>query len=131
MSATPATLGILNIGQISINVQDLQRATAFYRDVLALPLLFTAPNLAFFDCGGVRLMLGRAETPQFDHPSSILYFRVPDINAAHRQLLELGVKIEAPPRLIAPMSTYDLWMMGFRDTEGNIMELMSEVPRVA
>ena len=76
-----------------------------------------------------RLMLGPAETPELDHPSSILYFRVKDINAAHQLLLERRVQIVAPPRLIAPMPTYDLWMMGFRDTEGNIMELMSEVPR--
>jgi methylmalonyl-CoA/ethylmalonyl-CoA epimerase len=129
MSAAPASLGIMNIGQISIIVQDLQRATAFYRDVLGLPLLFTAPNLAFFDCGGVRLMLGRAETQELEHPSSILYFRVPDLNSAHRRLVELGVQIFAPPRLIAPMSTYDLWMSAFRDTEGNIHQLMSEVPR--
>src|ERR1700675_1101209 len=129
MSATPASLGIVNIGQICIIVQDLQRATAFYRDILGLPLLFTAGTLAFFDCGGVRLMLGPAETPELDHPSSILYFRVPEINAAHQFLLERRVQIMAPPRLIAPMPTYDLWMMGFRDTEGNIMELMSEVPR--
>ncbi len=130
MSAASSNLGIQNIGQISIIVHDLERATAFYRDTLGLPLLFTVPNLAFFDCGGVRLMLGPAETPELDHPSSILYFRVSDINAAHRQLLELGAKIEAPPRLIVPMPSYDLWMMGFRDTEGNIMELMAEVPRV-
>jgi methylmalonyl-CoA/ethylmalonyl-CoA epimerase len=129
MSTTPSRLGIKNIGQISVIVHDLARATAFYRDTLGLPLLFTAGNLAFFDCGGVRLMLGAAETPDLDHPGSILYFRVPDINAAHQRLLELGAKIEAPPRLIAPMPTHDLWMMGFRDTEGNIMELMSEVPR--
>ena len=83
MSAATATLGIQNIGQISIIVHDLPRATRFYRDMLGLPLLFTAPNLAFFDCGGVRLMLGPAETPELDHPSSILYFRVPDLNAAH------------------------------------------------
>ena len=129
MSATPATLGILNIGQISINVQDLQRATAFYRDVLGLPLLFTVPNLAFFDCGGVRLMLGRAESPDFDHPSSILYFRVPDLNAAYQRLVERGAKIFAPPRLIAPMPTHDLWMAAFYDSEGNVHQLMSEVPR--
>jgi len=129
MSATPARLGILNIGQISINVQDLQRATAFYRDVLGLPLLFTVPNLAFFDCGGVRLMLSRAETPQFDHPSSILYFRVADLHAAYQRLVELGAKIFAPPRLIAPMPTHDLWMAAFYDSEGNIHQLMSEVPR--
>lgn len=129
MSTAAANLGIQNIGQISIIVHDLSRATAFYRDTLGLTLLFTAGNMAFFDCGGVRLMLGPASAPELDHPSSILYFRVPDINAAHRRLQELGVKIEAPPRLIAPMRTYDLWMLAFRDPEGNIMELMSEVPR--
>src|SRR5438046_8180863 len=64
MSGTPANLGITNIGQISIIVHDLERATGFYRDALGLPLLFTAGNLAFFDCGGVRLMLGPAETPE-------------------------------------------------------------------
>jgi predicted enzyme related to lactoylglutathione lyase len=134
MSATATNLGmkdmgISSIGQISIIAHDTSRATAFYREVLGLPLLFTAGNMAFFDCGGVRLMLGPASSPELDHPSSILYFRVPDINAAHRRLVELGVKIEAPPRLIAPMKTYDLWMVGFRDSEGNIMQLMSEVPR--
>jgi len=131
MSAASTNLGIKNIGQISIIVRDLERATAFYRDMLGLPLLFTAGNLAFFDCGGVRLMLGPAETPELDHPSSILYFRVPDINTAHQRLVERGVEIEAPPRLIAPMPTYDLWMSGFRDSEGNLLELMSEVPRPA
>ena len=131
MGAAPVKVGITGLGQISIIVHDLGRATAFYRDALGLPLLFTAGNLAFFDCGGVRLMLGPAETPELDHPSSILYFRVPEINAAYRRLLEAGVQIEAPPRLIAPMPTHDLWMAGFRDSEGNIMQLMSEVPRTA
>jgi methylmalonyl-CoA/ethylmalonyl-CoA epimerase len=129
MSTASSNLGIKNIGQISIIVHDLQRATAFYRDTLGLPLLFTAPNLAFFDCGGVRLMLGPAETPELDHPSSILYFRVPDLTTAHQRLVDMGVQIVAPPRLIAPMPTYDLWMSAFRDSEGNIHQLMSEVPR--
>ena len=129
MSNAPARLGITSIGQIAINVHDLERATAFYRDVLGLPLLFTVPNLAFFDCAGVRLMLSRAESPEFDHPSSILYFRVPDMDAAYQKLVERGAQIYAPPRLIAPMPTYDLWMAAFRDTEGNIHQLMSEVSR--
>jgi methylmalonyl-CoA/ethylmalonyl-CoA epimerase len=128
-STATANLGIKNIGQISIIVHDLPRAIAFYRDTLSLPLLFTAGNLGFFDCGGVRLMLGPAETPELDHPGSILYFRVPDLNAAHQSLVDLGVPIVAPPRLIAPMPTYDLWMSAFRDSEGNIHQLMSEVPR--
>jgi predicted enzyme related to lactoylglutathione lyase len=135
MNATAANAGMANpiaidgLGQISIIAHDLPRATAFYRDVLGLPLLFTAGGMAFFDCGGVRLMLGPASAPELDHPSSILYFRVPDVHAAHRHLVAMGVKIEAPPRLIAHMQTYDLWMVGFRDSEDNIMQLMSEVPR--
>ena len=131
MSPSTTNLGITNIGQISIIVKDVERATAFYRDVLGLPLLFTVPGMAFFDCGGVRLMLGTPSSPEYDHPSSILYFRVPDINAGHRRLVEHGVDIVAPPRLIAPMPTHDLWMTAFRDGEGNIHQLMSEVPRPA
>ena len=135
MNATAANAGTGNpiaidgLGQISIIAHDLPRATAFYRDVLGLPLLFTAEGMAFFGCGGVRLMLGPASAPELDHPSSILYFRVPDVPAAHRHLVRMGVPIEAPPRLIARMQTYDLWMVGFRDSEDNIMQLMSEVPR--
>ena len=137
MNATAANAGTGNpiaidgLGQISIIAHDLPRATAFYRDVLGLPLLFTAEGMAFFDCRGVRLMLGPASAPELDHPSSILYFRVPDVHAAHRHLVAMGVKIEAPPRLIARMPTYDLWMVGFRDSEDNIMQLMSEVPRAS
>ena len=131
MSASPATVGIKNIGQISIIVHDLPRATAFYRDILGLPFLFAAGNMAFFDCGGVRLMLGLPETPELDHLSSILYFRVADLDASHQRLIDMGVPIVAPPRLIAPMPTYDLWMSAFKDSEGNVHQLMSEVPRVA
>jgi len=128
--AAAAQLGISRIGQIAINVHDLDRATAFYRDTLGLPFLFSAGNLTFFDCRGVRLMLSRPERPDLDHPSSILYFVVPDIKAAHRQLLDQGVKFEGEPQLIARMPDHDLWLVGFRDSEQNILELMSEVPRV-
>jgi methylmalonyl-CoA/ethylmalonyl-CoA epimerase len=131
MSTATETLGIRNIGQISIIVKDVERATAFYRDVLGLSLLFTVPGMAFFDCGGVRLMLGTASSPEYDHPSSIFYFRVPDIQAGYQRLIKHGVDIVAPPRLIAPMPAHDLWMTAFRDGEGNIHQLMSEVPRTA
>ena len=131
MCAATGNLGITNIGQISIIVKDVERATAFYRDVLGLPLLFTVPSMAFFDCGGVRLMLGTASSPEYDHPSSIFYFRVPDVQAGYQRLVEHSVEIVAPPRLIAPMPTHDLWMTAFKDSEGNIHQLMSEVPRTA
>ena len=99
--------------------------------MLGLPLLFTVPSMAFFDCGGVRLMLGTPSSPEYDHPSSIFYFRVPDIQAGYQRLVEHGAEIVAPPRLIAPMPAHDLWMTAFKDGEGNIHQLMSEVPRTA
>jgi methylmalonyl-CoA/ethylmalonyl-CoA epimerase len=124
-------IGISRIGQIAIKAHDLDRATAFYRDKLGLPLLFAAGKLAFFDCGGVRLMLDVAEKPEFDHLSSILYFSVPDIAAAHRQMLASGVRFEDEPHVIAKMPDHDLWMTFFRDSEQNLLALMSEVPRAA
>jgi len=122
-----AKVGITRLGQIAINVHDVERATTFYRDTLGLTLLFTAGALAFFDCGGVRLMLAGPEKPEFDHPSSILYFNVPDIVSAHRQLGDSGVKFEDEPHLIAKMPDHDLWMTFFRDSENNFLALMSEV----
>lgn len=131
MAAAIPHIGISRLGQIAINVQQLDRATAFYRDILGLPLMFTAGNLAFFDCGGVRLMLTLPEKPEFDHPGSILYFTVPDIVSAHRQMLERGVQFEDTPHLIARMPTHDLWMTFFRDPEKNLLALMCEMPQGA
>jgi predicted enzyme related to lactoylglutathione lyase len=106
----------------------VDRATVFYRDTLGLPLLFTAGGMAFFRCGEVRLMLARAEKPEFDHPSSVLYFTVPDITAAHRQMFASGTHFEGEPHMIAKMPTHDLWMAFFHDTEQNLLALMSEIP---
>jgi methylmalonyl-CoA/ethylmalonyl-CoA epimerase len=128
MSLTATGVGITRLGQIAINAKDVERAAAFYQDVLGLKLLFKVPpGLAFFDCGGVRLMLDRAEKPEFDHPSSVLYFAVPDIQAAYGKLKESRVHFEGEPHLIAKMPTHDLWMTFFRDSEGNMLALMSEV----
>src|SRR5580700_10605383 len=130
MNATATGIGITRLGQIAVNAKDVDRAAAFYQDQLGLKLLFKAPpGLAFFDCGGVRLMLSGAEKPEFDHPSSVLYFAVPDIQAAYLKLKEGGVHFEEDPHLIAKMPTHDLWLTSFRDTEGNLMALMSEVAR--
>jgi catechol 2,3-dioxygenase-like lactoylglutathione lyase family enzyme len=119
------------IGQIAINVHDVDRATAFYRDVLALPHLFRAGQLSFFDCGGVRLMLSPPEKPEFDHPASILYFQVGDIHVAFQRLKSANVKFEGEPHLVARVPTHELWMTFFHDTEGNLLALMSEVPNAA
>ncbi len=118
------------LGQIALVVHDLPAAIRFYRDVLGLDFLFEAPpHMAFFDCGGIRLMLSLPEDEQFDHPPSILYFRVDDIQSVHRLLREEGVVFIHEPRLVAPMPDHDLWMAFFRDMEGNPLALMSEVPR--
>ena len=126
---TPAMsdTGMRQIGQIAINWHDTNRAVEFYRDALGLKLLFTAGQLAFLDCGGVRLMLSPPEKPEFDHPSSILYFKVDDIQAAYDRLVHRGVKIEDQPHVVARMPDHDLWLAEFRDSEGNLMALMSEV----
>jgi methylmalonyl-CoA/ethylmalonyl-CoA epimerase len=122
-------LGITRLGQVAINAHDVERATAFYRDVLGLRFLFATGQLAFFDCGGVRLMLDKPENPEFVHPSSIVYFSVADIQAAHQRLRDAGVVIVAEPHIIAKMPDHDLWMSFFRDTEENVMALMSEASR--
>ncbi len=128
MAATATSLPT-SIGQIAVNVQELERAVAFYRDGLGLRLLFQVPGLAFFDCGGIRLMLSRAETPEFDHASSVLYFRVSDIAAAHAELGARGVRFRDQPHKIADMPDHELWMTFFDDGEGNLHALMAEVRR--
>lgn len=119
-------LGIDGILQIAVTVKDVPRAMAFYRDTLGLRMLFEAGELAFFDCGGVRLMLARAEQKELQHPS-VIYYRVPDIQRATAALKAKGVRFEDEPHIIARMPDHDLWLAAFRDSEDNLMALMSEV----
>ena len=119
------------IGQIAINAKDLPRATAFYRNTLGLPFLFEAPGLAFFQCGGVRLMLGGAETAEFDHAASVLYFDVDDIVAAHRSLRDSGVTFRDEPHAVHQAGDRALWMAFFDDTEGNLFAIMAWRPNPA
>jgi len=125
-----ANFGLSTIEQIAVNVHDLERATAFYRDQLGMKHLFSVPpNLAFFDCAGIRLMLSLPAKPEFDHPGSIIYFNVEDIQTACATLSERGVKIEEQPIFVADMGTYDLWLASFRDSENNLLALMCHVPK--
>ena len=130
--SNPIPIGptLSSIGQIFVNVKDLDRAIAFYRDTLGMKFLFQAPpNMAFFDCGGIRLMLGIADRPELDHPASIIYYKVADIEKVYQIFKARGVEFVIKPHLVAPMPTYDLWLADFRDSEGNLLALMSEVPR--
>jgi methylmalonyl-CoA/ethylmalonyl-CoA epimerase len=124
---THQTFGLAQIGQIAISVQDLERAVAFYRDKLGMQYLFTASNLAFFDCAGTRLMLSTPEPGQAHSGNSIIYFTVGDIDDAYRELAGRGVPFDDQPHIIANMGTYDLWMAFFRDSEHNLLGIMSEV----
>ncbi|RPI50636.1 MAG: VOC family protein [Acidobacteria bacterium] len=125
-----AATGLARIHQISMRARDIERAVRFYREILGLPLLFTAPpRLAFFNCDGVRLMLSTPE-PDFDHPGSVLYFAVDDINEAHAALASRGVEFRSLPHKIATLADREVWLADFEDSEGNVLALMSE-PRVA
>lgn len=124
---TTNAAGITRIGQVAITVRDVARARTFYRDVLELRHLFDAPpGMSFFDCGGVRLLLGEAEAGAEPHGASILYLDVPDIGASHRVLSERGAAFEAEPRKVADLGDRELWLAFFRDSERNMLALMSE-----
>lgn len=129
MTAIP-DFGLSTIEQIAVSAQDIDRAVDFYRDKLGMKHLFSVPpNLAFFDCDGIRLMLSLPAKPEFDHPGSIIYFKVADIQQAHATLVERGVQFEEAPIFVADMGTYDLWLASFRDSENNLLALMGHVPK--
>ncbi len=120
--------GLEIIGQIAIPVNDIDRAIAFYRDVLGMRFLFKAPpGLGFFDCGGVRLLLDLPAKKQAENYSSIIYYKVPDIQAAYQILASRGVVFEETPNLVAKMPDHELWMAFFRDPDANLLALMCEV----
>jgi predicted enzyme related to lactoylglutathione lyase len=117
-----------SIGQVAIPVQDVDRAIAFYRDVLGLRFLFSAPpGLAFFECGNVRLMLSKPEGTGAGS-SGVVYYRTTALQATCDELMARGATIQSPPRLIARMPDHQLWMGFVLDSEGNSIGLMEERP---
>jgi len=120
---------LTRIAQILVAVTDLPRAMAFYKDVLGLQFLFQAPpGLAFFMVGGVRLMLALPEPDNKDHHTSILYYETADIQGTAALLKSRGVAFESEPHKVANLGKVDLWLAFFRDSEGNPVALLSEVP---
>ena len=127
MTTVSTFQGFSRIGQIAVVVHDLARATAFYRDTLGMRFLFDAPpQMAFFDCGGIRVMLSLPEGAEFDHPGSIIYYTVDDIQAAAAVLESRGVAFDGPPHVVARLPHADLWMAFFRDPDRNVLAMMSE-----
>ena len=115
------------IGQIAHTVSDVPRAVAFYRDAVGLRLLFEAPpGLAFFDCGGVRLMLSQPEGDFKPGSGAVIYFRISDIERTQEALKKRGVPFVDDPHLIARMPDHELWMCFFRDPDGHTLALMEE-----
>lgn len=115
-----------SITQIAINVRDLARATAFYRDVLRLPFLFDAPDMAFFGCGDVRLMLALPSEPRFDHPASIIYYNVEDLDEAYSHCTANGGRSERAPHKVHEGEGFELWMAFLQDSEDNVLALVCQ-----
>jgi len=121
------TLSDARSGQSAVVCKDVARAREFYRDTLGLRQLFDAgPNLSFFDCGGVRLMLTTGENTDLQRMSSMLYYFVSDIEAVWRDLTKKGVQFPEEPHVIAKMPDHDLWLAAFTDSEGNMLGIMEE-----
>ena len=126
------SFGLSELGQIALTVGDLPRAVAFYRDALGMKFLFEAPpRMAFFDCGGIRLLLGEAPAAAAagGHSSSVLYYRVKDIHAAYEALVGRGVTFDEKPHLVARLPDREVWLGEFHDPDRNALALLSEVPR--
>ncbi len=121
------SLQLSEIGQIGRNVADIAAAEAWYRDVLGLKHLYTFGNLAFFDCGGVRLFLEQgASQPN----QSVIYFRVGDIQRAYAELQARGVEFVSAPHLIHRHGDgTEEWMAFFNDNEGRVLAIMAQVRR--
>ena len=116
------------VGQLLIPVEDLERAIGFYRDVLGLQFLFSAPpQMSFFRCGNVRLLVGVHEHDGPRERGSQVYFSVQDIHAVHETLSGRGVTFHAAPHVVHRTAASELWLAEFSDPDGNHLALMSEV----
>ena len=120
---------ITSIGQIAIAVSNLEQAVIFYRDSLGLPLLFDVPPaMAFFDCGGIRLMLTTLQgEDEKDHRTSVIYYKVGDLDQATKALKARGLNFEREPHLVAKMEDHELWIGFLRDPDENLIGIMAEV----
>jgi methylmalonyl-CoA/ethylmalonyl-CoA epimerase len=120
------------VAQVMIPVDDFEKGVSFYRDVLGIPFLFSAPpQMAFFACGSVRLLVGVLPPGQPAQRGSAIYFKVPDIQGVHASLNARGVAFIAAPHVVHRTATAELWLAEFKDPDGNPLALMAEVPAAA
>jgi predicted enzyme related to lactoylglutathione lyase len=119
--------GLSEIRQIAITVSDVEKVLPFYRDTLGLTFLFSpAPTLAFLSAGNVRIMLSTPQGAGTIGGNSVLYFSVPDIDAAYAAVLARGAAGERAPQLTATLPDHELWIAFIRDPDGNLVGLMEE-----
>jgi len=116
------------IMQLLVPVGDVERAAAFYEEVLGLPLLFKYPGNAFFDAHGVRIYLAQPTEPGYAGPATI-YFRVDDVTATFDALVARGAAIREAPEIVHRDASYDLWLAFVTDLDGNNIGLMREAPK--
>jgi predicted enzyme related to lactoylglutathione lyase len=116
------------IMQILVPVADVEKAAAFYEDVLGLPLLFRFPGNAFFDAHGVRLYLAQPSEPGYIGPVT-LYFRVDDVSSTFERLVARGAAVREAPEITHRDASYDLWLAFVSDLDGNNIGLMREAPK--
>ena len=122
-------LTLHQLGQVSLSVDDVDKAEAFYGGALGLRKLYRFGELLFFDCAGVRLLLDKVEGPGPVTPQGCIYFRCADITLAVNELTARGVSFTSKPHLIARMDDHDLWMAFFTDPDGHTLALMQEAPK--
>lgn len=116
------------VAQLLIPIEDFEKGVAFYKDVLGLPFLFSAPpQMAFFNCSGVRLLVGVMPPGQKAQRGSAIYFQVPDIHAVYAALKAKGVHFMAEPHIVNRTPKLELWLAEFTDLDGNQLALMDEV----
>jgi len=118
---------IRGIAQIALSVRDLARANDFYRDALGLAHLFDAPNMSFYDIGGVRLMLS-AQGGDPGTRATLVYLKVDDVAAAHAQLTARDVRFEQPPHVVGRSPSGEVWLAFCTDPDGNLLGVMGEKP---
>lgn len=127
----PVQTLITRLTQVALSVHDMDRAVAYYRDVVGLHFLFRAPNVAFFGLAGLRLMLGQAEPPDLKPAGTVLYFDVADLDTSYAELCQRGAESVSAPHRVARLGDNELWMAFFRDPDGNVFALSAERPVAA
>lgn len=117
------------LGQIALQVADVDRTEAFYDQILGLKKLYRYGDLVFYDCAGVRLMLAKPENGGAVTDHGAIYFKVADLPAEVAELKARGAGFIDQPHLVAPMPDHDLWMTFLRDPDGHLIGLMMEAPK--